>query len=115
MVRKYSIEDIKKLVADLDRKDTKRTFSQGYAFGRKEGREELIRQLELMDTEPREYHVTYYYLATGMEGHADMRDYGRYKARSKSEAIELAIENKLSRETEEVKHFVRSCLSAREV
>lgn len=33
------------------------------------------------------YHVTYYYLATGMEGRADTYDYGVVYANSKEEAI----------------------------
>ena len=32
------------------------------------------------------YHVTYYYLATGMEGHADTADYGHVQANSADEA-----------------------------
>lgn len=35
------------------------------------------------------YHVTYYYLATGMEGNADSRDYGYVDANSNQEAIEI--------------------------
>lgn len=33
------------------------------------------------------YHVTYYYLATGMEGHADEADYGYIKAETAQDAI----------------------------
>ena len=39
------------------------------------------------------YHVTYYYLATGMEGYPDMRDYGEVHANSAQEAI-----NKIGRQ-----------------
>jgi len=35
------------------------------------------------------YHVTYYYLATGMEGHVDTRDYGLVYAESDQEAIDI--------------------------
>ena len=35
----------------------------------------------------KKYHVTYYYLATGMEGRADTQDYGIIYASSKEEAI----------------------------
>lgn len=34
------------------------------------------------------YHVTYYYLATGMEGNADYADHGTIQAWSKEEAVE---------------------------
>lgn len=33
------------------------------------------------------YHITYYYLATGMEGRADTADYGTIEAWSADEAI----------------------------
>jgi hypothetical protein len=36
------------------------------------------------------YHVTYYYLATGMEGNADTADLGYVLANSEQEAIEIA-------------------------
>ena len=35
------------------------------------------------------YHVTYYYLATGMEGVADTADYGLVEAESPEQAIEI--------------------------
>ena len=35
------------------------------------------------------YHVTYYYLATGMEGIADIHDYGYVDANTEQEAIEI--------------------------
>lgn len=35
------------------------------------------------------YHVTYYYLATGMEGYADTKDHGYILANSSSEAVQL--------------------------
>ena len=34
------------------------------------------------------YHVTYYYLATGMEGRADTADHGYVQAWSAKEAVE---------------------------
>lgn len=34
------------------------------------------------------YHVTYYYLATGMDGNADTKDYGTVAAESAQEAID---------------------------
>ena len=38
------------------------------------------------------YHVTYYYLATGMEGRADTADYGLVEAASAQEAIKKVME-----------------------
>jgi len=37
----------------------------------------------------KKYHVTYYYLATGMEGYADTKDHGTILAKSAEEAVEL--------------------------
>lgn len=34
----------------------------------------------------KKYHVTYFYLATGMEGRADKRDYGIVEAESEKDA-----------------------------
>lgn len=39
------------------------------------------------------YHVSYYYLATGMEGHADTKDYGIIEANSKQEALDYVVNN----------------------
>ena len=39
----------------------------------------------------KKYHVTYYYLATGMEGRADTDDFGIIEANSEDEAIEKAV------------------------
>lgn len=36
----------------------------------------------------KKYHVTYFYLATGMEGYADTKDHGYWEANSEQEAIE---------------------------
>ena len=38
------------------------------------------------------YHVTYYYLATGMEGRADTADYGVVEATTSQEAIRKVME-----------------------
>lgn len=37
------------------------------------------------------YHVTYFYLATGMEGIADTEDYGIIEANSEEDAIEYIV------------------------
>lgn len=58
-----------------------------------------------------EYHVTYYYLATGMEGIADIRDYGVISASSPEDACnQIAVR-------EEPNHvaWMLSCLSASKV
>lgn len=34
------------------------------------------------------WHLTYYYLATGMEGRADTKDYGYFYTNTREEAIE---------------------------
>lgn len=48
------------------------------------------------DDEPtttKKYHVTYYYLATGMEGHADTQDFGIIEANSELEALEYVCQH----------------------
>ncbi len=55
------------------------------------------------------YKVTYYYLATGMEGNADIRDMGLVKAKSAEEA-RLIIASK-----SDYREWMMSCLSAEEV
>ena len=70
------------------------------------------------------YHVTYFYLATGMEGVADVEDYGIWEADSPEEAVEKAAwdeypegkdkmygpDNKYS-----TRDWVLGCLSAKEI
>lgn len=58
------------------------------------------------------YHVTYYYLATGMEGIPDQRDYGCVLADSPEDAVDLIIE---AEHMEKYREFAKSCLSARKV
>lgn len=61
----------------------------------------------------RNFHVTYFYLATGMEGRADRRDYGIVSARTSREAIRKVA----SRECKSVNdaHWMEGCLTAKEV
>lgn len=57
------------------------------------------------------YHVTWFYLATGMEGIADQRDYGLVEAPDKDTAIRQVMERENMMKHEE---FCKSCLSAKE-
>jgi hypothetical protein len=63
----------------------------------------------------KDYHVTYYYLATGMEGQADERDYGIHSANSIEEAINKALDTMDKNLTVREKEWVRGCLTAREI
>ena len=59
----------------------------------------------------KQYHVEYSYLATGMEGRADYRDYGIVSANSSKEAIRIVAERvNPDRHTME---FMLGCLTAR--
>jgi len=68
------------------------------------------------------YRVTYFYLATGMEGCADERNYGLISAPNQAAAIEAVV---TAEYPEDVMYgpskayssraFLRSCLSAKEV
>ncbi len=58
------------------------------------------------------YSVTYYYLATGMEGFADTRDYGIVEANTPEEAVDKVIPKDKDPETKE---FIKGCLTAREL
>lgn len=57
------------------------------------------------------YHVTYYYLATGMEGEADTRDYGLVEAPTAKIACEIIAE----RDTpdNELRDWIMGCLHAK--
>jgi hypothetical protein len=59
-----------------------------------------------------QWHVTYYYLATGMEGNADTRDLGGFTATSAEDAIEQAA-FQMCRGDPSAKEFVKGCLTAR--
>lgn len=58
------------------------------------------------------YQVKFFYLATGMEGHADIRSYGIIEASSAEEAVNKVIEANYSSMSNEDKNFLRGCLSA---
>jgi hypothetical protein len=66
------------------------------------------------------YHVTYYYLATGMEGIADEKDYGIIEAKNCDDAIDI-VANKILPVDEmygpnnswSSRDFMKGCLSAK--
>lgn len=60
------------------------------------------------------YHVTFFYLATGMEGHADTRDYGIFYANSEDEAKDKAINQNGGRMFDRSTWaWTKSCLTAK--
>ena len=66
-----------------------------------------------------QYRVKYFYLATGMEGHADTKDYGVFDAETASEACDKAAlaEYPVDKmygpnNSYSSRAFVRGCLSA---
>src|SRR5262245_32835757 len=59
------------------------------------------------------WHVTYYYLATGMEGRPDMEGSGVHMAPSAEAAIEKAIDIRHPDVSEQDCSFIRGCLTAR--
>ncbi len=61
------------------------------------------------------YHVTYYYLATGMEGHADEQDYGYVEAYSSEEAKDIAAKRRHPRVSQTDLNWIKGCLTARKV
>jgi hypothetical protein len=68
------------------------------------------------------YLVTYYYLATGMEGRADRRNFGYVTAKTPQEAkekvayLEVPVRKNLGRDLNEYdRDFFKGCLTATEV
>jgi hypothetical protein len=64
------------------------------------------------------YHVTYFYLATGMEGIPDKNDYGIVEANSPDEAKDIVVKRQNHQAdhhytAQEVDAWFRSCLSAK--
>ena len=60
------------------------------------------------------YHLTYYYLASGMEGYADEHDYGVVEAPSHKMAMEKLASDKYPNDLRAQEFFV-GCLTAKEV
>lgn len=63
----------------------------------------------------KQWHVTYYYLATGMEGRADTRDYGVVSAETADEAMNKVIEREFPSTSPQNKEWMKGCLSAERV
>lgn len=68
------------------------------------------------------YNVKYFYLATGMEGHADTQDYGNVEADNKEQAIDKICMQECPQDkmygpnnSYSTRDFLRGCLSAKEV
>lgn len=61
------------------------------------------------------FHVTYFYLASGMEGRADEEDYGEIEAVSPEWAIWKVIEDRYPDADEATRRFLTGCMTAREV
>jgi hypothetical protein len=61
------------------------------------------------------YHVTYYYLATGMEGRPDIEDYGYINADSPEQARDHAARSKHPSLSESDIQWCIGCLTAKEV
>ena len=66
------------------------------------------------------YKMDYYYLAQGMEGHAEEVDHGIIEANSKAEAKEVIVMSEVPEDRNygpdnawSVREWVRSCLSAK--
>lgn len=57
--------------------------------------------------------MTYYYLATGMEGRADQKVEGYVTALSEKEAIDIIIDRNYSHYNDGEKNWIRGCLTAR--
>lgn len=57
------------------------------------------------------FQVTYYYLATGMEGRADTADYGEVKAKNQLEAKRKVAERECKNPADRL--FFMGCLSAK--
>lgn len=60
------------------------------------------------------YHVTFYYLATGMEGVADKRDYGVFRAASKDAAQRQVLKTHFPNNKRDW-DWIQGCLTAKEV
>jgi len=70
----------------------------------------------------KKFHVTYYYLATGMDGRADQRDYGTVEADTSDEAKEIAAIKEYPEDimyghnnSWSTREFFKGCLAATEV
>lgn len=67
----------------------------------------------------RSFHVTYFYLASGMEGQAETADYGVVQAESERDACNIVAARESTRmrgrKDSELHCWLLGCLSAKEV
>lgn len=63
----------------------------------------------------RKFHVTYFYLATGMEGREDRKDYGIINADSEDDAKEIAVQLRHPTSSRQDKDWIKGCLTARQI
>lgn len=75
-------------------------------------RKQAFGTIRLVPRQMIQWRVTYYYLATGMGGKADIRDLGEFTATSEENAIEQAA-FQMCRGDPSAKEFVKGCLTAR--
>ena len=61
------------------------------------------------------YQIRYYYLATGMEGRADVQDYGIHEARTPREACEKAAVSRHPDADAVTIAWIMGCLTAKQV
>lgn len=61
------------------------------------------------------YHVTYFYLATGMDGIPDKEDYGIVTADTEDMAKEIAAKNRHPKMSRQDLDWVKGCLSVRRI
>lgn len=61
------------------------------------------------------YHLTYFYLATGMEGIPDTEDLGYWKADYPGQAKDNYLSVRYPGADDRERDFIRGCLSATEV
>jgi hypothetical protein len=63
----------------------------------------------------RQFHVTFYYLASGMEGRADVQDYGIVYANNETEAKRKAAEGRHPDMSPQDINWTMGCLTAKEI
>lgn len=65
--------------------------------------------------EMKRFHVTYYFLATGMEGRADTKDYGYFDAPDANNAKWQCVARESGDYSQMAKNWFFGCLTATEV
>lgn len=64
---------------------------------------------------PKTFHVTLYYLATGMEGNPMTEDFGYVEAHDSEAAKDAVIASRYARSNPNDQAFIRGCLTAKRV